>query len=207
MTFHPDTRFSGVLDPSKDSISVGSVAKGTLTVPTDELGNVRLAGVFADPDGRTRPGFMAEETEPGVTEVTFYRHNAFVNKGLQRVLDLLFEDTQAALSGVSHIALSGDSTTVTATTTTIGTPNSIKTVADVLRTNQTTHGDATFTQADVSFAIRKLAFMTGTAATDIVNIIGGAGGASPYDEDFTVDLTSVGTWSLKFGIDLTATAS
>jgi hypothetical protein len=191
----------------KDALGVGAVARGTLVVPTDELDKVRLGGVFANPDGRTMPGFMAEQRSDGLTEITFYRHNAFVAQGLERLLDLFFEDTKGSLSGVSHIALSGDSTTVTAATTTIGTPNNIKTVLLVARASQTTHGEATWTQADVNFAIRKLGFLTGPAATDVANIIGGVGGTAPYDEDFNVDLTLVSVWSLAFGIDLTATAS
>jgi len=33
------------------------------------------------------------------------------------------------------------------------------------------------------------------------------GGSSPYDEPFTIDLTSIATWTLQMGIDVTATAS
>lgn len=183
--------------PDKDGLALGGVARMNLVLPKKEAHKAVIKGL----------DHLRWHNHGDHFVVTGERHNAFLNQGLQRALDLLFEDTQGSLTGISHIALSGDSTAVTASTTTIGTPNNIKAVTNVSRTNQTTHGEATWTQADVAFAIRKIGFLWSAAATSVLNIIGGAGGASPYNEDFTVDLTNVTSWNLTFGIDLTATAS
>lgn len=112
-----------------------------------------------------------------------------------------------AADRITHIGLSGDSSAVTLATTTLGTPNSIKVTANTSRTSQTVSTDQTWTQADVAFAIRKIGLLRGSAATDVSNIIGGDGGSAPYDEPFTIDLTSIATWTLTMGIDTTLTAS
>lgn len=186
----------------QDNYGLGSIARMKLIVPSNEIDNVILAGL--DNLQMTNP------SKGGVVEIRGERRNAFVNQGLQRALDLLFEDTQGALTGISHIGLSADATTVDANTVDLdpgAAGSSIKAVTNVSRTNQTMHGEAAWTQADVAFAIRKIGFLYGPATTDVVNIIGGAGGVAPYDEDFTVDLTNVSSWALTFGIDLTASAS
>ncbi len=181
------------------SLGYGSIARMRLVLPAADLDKATISGLSGL--------HVTRLTDSDKVMVTGSRHNAFVNQGLKRALDLLFNATKGSLSGISHIALSGDSAAVTAATTTIGTPNSIKTVTAVARVNQTTHGEATWTQADVAFAIRKIGFLYGPAATDVANIIGGAGGSAPYDEDFTLDLQNIAAWSLQFGIDLTASAS
>lgn len=133
------------------------------------------------------------------------RRNAFVNQGLENVLDLAF-----SLGGsvISHIAVSGDTSAVTASTTTIGTPNSIKSISPAAtRTDQTVSGGADWDEGDVNFAIAKVGFLSGASATAVQNIIGGTGGSSPYDEEFTIDLTAFNTFDLAIDIEVTAEAT
>ncbi len=183
------------------TIKLGGVASGALWVPAADLDRISIKGIPVKDGG---PSGLGRVLELGPL------HNAFVNQGLQRALDLLFEDTQGALPGISHIGLSADSSAVTASTTSLdpGTAgSSVKTVANVSRTNQTTHGDATWTEADVTWKIYKLGFLYGAGVTNVVNIIGGTGGSNPYNEQLEIDLTNATQFSLRMGIDLTATAS
>ena len=189
------------MQTKQDNVQIGGTLTGTIRVPADERDNAIIQGVD-----------IVNEYIEGDEHVIELEpiHNAMVNQGLQRMLDLLFEDTQGALSGISHIGLSADTSAVSASTTDLdpgSAGSSIKTIDNVSRTNQTTHGDQTWTQADVSWAITKIGFLYGALSTDVVNIIGGTGGSDPYDEPFTIDLTNVTTWNLTMGIDLTATAS
>jgi hypothetical protein len=185
-----------------DNVSIGGTLIGKLYVPSHSKEKIIISGC------------PIEEVKSDVRGLAKFNlgfnmvHNAMVNQGLQDMLDSFFNDLVA--DRITHIGLSADSSAVTATTTSLdpGTAgSSIKAIANVARTNQTVHGDQTWTQADVSWAIRKIGFLTSSSAADVVNIIGGAGGSSPYDEDFTLDLTNIATWSLTMGIDLTATAS
>lgn len=194
------------MDQNKqDQLHVGGVARMRITVPTEEADKAIITGVFQDKSGRADPGFVREDNTDGTTTLVCYRHNAFVNQGLQALLDSGWADRTA--SRITHIGLSGDQTTVTGATTTIGTPNSIKATSNVSRTAQTLSGDQTWTEADVTWPIYKIGYLRGTGPTTVSNIIGGTGGAAPYDEPFTIDLTNISTWSLQMGIDVTATAS
>lgn len=139
-----------------------------------------------------------------------YRGNAFINQGLQDVLDSAYGDLVA--DRITHIGLSADDQAVTAATVSLdpaggATGTSIKVTANTSRTAQTVSTDQTWTQADVAFAIKKIGLLSSSAATDVCNIIGGSGGSSPYNEPFTIDLTSIATWTLTMGIDVTASAS
>lgn len=214
----------------QDALSFGGVISGVLTVPRADLHKVRLTGVpllmeipnvrpgqeivseYAARNGdRVLTRAVVPDLDCEVAAVKFAgRKNAFVNQGLQRVLDSAYNGLTAAR--ITHIGLSADAQAVTAATTSLdpaggATGTSIKTTANVSRTNQTVHADQTWTQADVAWAITKIGLLTSSAATDVVNIIGGTGGSSPYNEPFTIDLTSIATWSLTMGIDVTATAS
>ena len=157
------------------------------------------------PDGHGPVGLLKRHNGDGTVTITGYRGNAFVNQGLQSVLDSAYGDLTA--DRITHIGLSGDTAAVSGATTTLGSPNSIKTTANTSRSGQTVSTDQTWTQADVAFAITKIGLLTGSAATDVVNIIGGTGGSAPYDEPFTIDLTNIATWTLTMGVDVTATAS
>lgn len=217
----------------KDSLKIGGIVVGALTVPVADISKVRLSGLGDfRPDPVHRPagdviafdagqeGFdgsglalvvpRLETAAPTATILFAGRHNAFVNQGLQDVLDSAYGDLVA--DRITHIGLSADAQAVTATTTSLdpaggATGTSIKVTANTSRTNQTVHADQTWTQADVSWAIAKIGLLSSSAATDVCNIIGGTGGSSPYNEPFTIDLTSIATWSLTMGIDVTATAS
>lgn len=189
----------------KAKFEVGGIAHMKIDLPTADVGKAIIKGTFKNPDGRTDKGFIVHDLGNGMSRIECHLHNAFLNQGLQGILDSMYGDLVA--DRVTHIALSGDATAVTAATTTIGTPNSIKTTANTSRTNQTVSADQTWTQADVNFAIKKIGLLRGALATGVSNIIGGDGGAAPYDEPFTIDLTSIAAWTLTMGVDVTATAS
>ncbi len=189
--------------------SIGGIAHMRIEVPTAEAHKAIIRGVFKHPDGRSNPGFSTSQ-RGDKTLFECYLHNAFVNQGLQRILDSAYGDLVA--DRITHIGLSADDQAVDVTTTSLdpaagATGTSIKVTANTARTNQTVSCDQTWTQADVSWAIKKIGLLTGSAATDVANIIGGSGGSSPYNEPFTIDLTSIATWTLTMGIDVTATAS
>ena len=130
--------------------------------------------------------------------------NAFVNTGLNNALDRLF-----GLGGtaIGYIGVSSDNTAVTASSTTLGGTVSIKALTTNSRSSQTVTAGATFTQADVSFSIRKVGLLnTATdAGTGLIDVIGGAG-SSPYNKPFTIDLTSLSSFSLTLQIQVTAVA-
>lgn len=189
-----------------DRLSIGGVAHVRIDLPTEHVPAAVVEGMFANPTGRgVEHGKLVTYHDDGSATIEAHLHNAFVDQGLQGILDSAFGDLTA--DRITHIGLSGDTAAVTAATTTIGTPNSIKTTANTARTDETVAADQTWTQADVAFAITKIGFLRGSAATDVSNIIGGTGGSSPYDEEFTIDLTSVPTWTLTMGIEVTASAS
>lgn len=186
-----------------------------LTLP--EGGVVGLEGVetYFEPDGMVEVPQVVRvgrarvaRCGPG-TRLHLRRHNGLVNLGLGIVLDRLFN-----LSGppgpMDHIGLSSDNSTVTASTTTAGGAVSIKTYSPAAsRTGQVVTAGATWTQADVAFVIHKI-FLLNTATdagTGLLDVIGGAGGAAPYNNPFTIDLTTVPVWSLVLQIALTAAAT
>lgn len=161
-------------------------------------------------DGVTRHAFDIVPVPEGRSVLVAHLHNAFVNQGLQGALDSMYGDLTA--SRITHIGLSADDQAVTAATTSLdpaggATGTSIKTTTSTSRTNQTVSTQQTWTQADVAFAIKKIGLLRGSAATTVSNIIGGTGGVAPYNEPFTIDLTTIATWSLTMGVDCTATAS
>jgi hypothetical protein len=187
---------SALTAPRADGFRIGGVLRGRLLIPGRDDMPI-LEGVGEVVGGYNRLSDRREYVFGG-------RHNAFVNQGLQRVLDSAFNGLTAAR--ITHIGVSSDNTAVTASTTTLAGTTSIKATSGVARTNQTVSAEQTWTQADVNFSIRKIGLLTSSAAADVVNIIGGAG-SSPYNEPFTIDLTTIATWSLTMGIDVTATAS
>lgn len=189
----------------KAAFGIRGVAHMRLTVAAEDANKAIITGMTTNPSGKGETGLLKHDNGDGTVTIEGYRGNAFVNQGLQAVLDSAYGDLVA--NRIDHIALSGDTTAVTAATTTIGTPNSIKVTANTSRTAQTVSSDQTWTQADVAFAITKIGLLSGAAATDVANIIGGTGGSAPYNEPFTIDLTNIATWSLTMGIDVSATAS
>lgn len=177
---------------------MGGIAHLQITVPSETAHLAVIDGLTGNPDGRTVAPVSFAAMNDGKTQIEGYLHNVFVNQGLEAALDSMFGDLTA--DRITHIAVSGDDGTVTAATTDIdpsGAGFSPKATANTSRTNRTVGGDNTWTQADVSFSVVKVGFLTGTAKTDVVNIISG----------FTVDLTAQATFSLTIGIDVTLTAT
>lgn len=224
------------MSTKRDGMRVGGILSGVLTVPSSELHKVCISGLgeviythdvcpgdefsalyrsqVDDEEIFDGAGIAVEvpDLDAGHQALVAFtgRHNAFVNQGLQRVLDSAYNGLTAAR--ITHIGLSADDQAVTTTTSDAdpvggASGSSIKTIANVSRTNQTVHVDQTWTQADVSWAIRKIFMATAASSSAVVNIIGGTGGASPYNEPFNIDLTSIASWSLTMGIDTTASAS
>lgn len=137
------------------------------------------------------------------------RKNAFLNNGLGIALDRLF-GLGTPPAAISHIGVSSDNTAVTAATMTLGGTVSIKAISPAAtRTNQTVTAGAVFTQADVAFAIRKVGLLSTStdAGTGLVDVIGGSGGAAPYNQSLTIDLTATSSFSLTLQIQVTAAAA
>ena len=155
--------------------------------------------------------------------------NGVVNLGLQMALDRLIGTGPAALS---NIGIASDNTAVTAATVFLGgaaaailsggTQNGfIRAFAPAAsRSNQVLTAGATFTQADMSgaaFVIHKVGLLNASTdagtglgagpASGIFDVIGGSGGSAPFNQPFTLDLTSVTTWSLLLQINVTAANS
>lgn len=192
--------------PAKQArLGVRGVAHLTLTVSAEDADKAVITGMTTDPSGLGAVGLLRHDNGDGTVTIEGYRGNAFVNIGLRGILDSSYGDLVA--DRITHIGLSGDTAAVTAGTTTLGTPNSIKPTANTSRTNQTVSTDQTWTQADVNFAITKIGLLRGSVPTEVSNIIGGVGGAAPYNEPFTIDLTNIATWTLTMGVDTTCTAS
>lgn len=192
--------------PNKSAgLGVRGVAHLKLTVSAEDADKAIITGMTADASGTGPVGLMKTDNGDGTVTIEGYRGNAFVNQGLQGILDSAYGDLTA--DRITHIGLSGDTAAVTAGTTTLGTPNSIKPTANTSRTGQTVSTDQSWTQADVNFAITKIGLLRGNVPAEVSNIIGGVGGVAPYNEPFTIDLRQIATWALTMGIDTTATAS
>lgn len=140
------------------------------------------------------------------------RPNAFVNLGLQIALDRLFG--LGTVAAVSHIGVSADNAAVVAGTNRLDPPGdatgiAVKAISPAAtRSGQTVTAGAVFTQADVTFAIRKVGLLNKATddGTGLIDVIGGTGGAAPYDDSFTIDLTGTTPFSLTMNIQVTATA-
>ena len=143
-------------------------------------------------------------------------HNAYVNTGLNNALD---REWGLGGTAIGYIGVDNNSTAVTATTTYLHGAAGATTANQIIlaispaatRTNQTTTGGATFTNASFSggvFVINKLGLLTTStdAGTGLVDVIGGTGGSSPYDRTFVLDLTSAGTFLATLQVAVTATS-
>jgi len=192
--------------PAKNSSAgIRGVARVRLTVAAADADAVSITGMTRDPSGVGAVGLNRHANPDGTITLEGYRGNAFVLQGLGGVLDSAFADLTA--DRITHIGLSGDTASVTLGTTTLGTPNSIKPTNNTGRTGNVASTDQTWTQADVNFPITKIGLLRGNTPTAVSNIIGGVGGAAPYNEPFTIDLTNIATWTLTMGIDVELTAS
>lgn len=194
----------------REKLGLGSIGHFLIEVPTDEIENALIDGLYRHPDGRSQPGCHKHDLGNGKTLIEGFRHNGFVNQGLEGFLDSGFGDLTP--DRITHIGLSADEQAVTPTTVNADpaggdTGVSIKATANTARVDRTVSADQTWTQADVSWPIRKIFLARGPASTDVSNIIGGEGGSAPFDEPFTIDLTNISTWTLQMGVDTTLTAS
>ncbi len=196
-----------------DLFSSGGLLKATVVTPDPDA--VVMTGVEFKKNDRGQlwvpkvvPKFdHGKLVEKLQWEAVAYRHNAFVNIGLNNALDLLF--ALASPTVPTRIQVSNSTTAVTAATTTMGGTISNKAFSPAAsRTLQTVTAGATYTQADVAFVITKVGLLnTSTdAGTGLYDVIGGTGGSSPYNQPFTIDLTSTLSFSLLMQIAVTGAA-
>lgn len=135
------------------------------------------------------------------------RTNAYVNQGLQRMLDKFFSTGTAP----SHIGVSSDNAAVTAATTAFGGTERFAAFngGTPSRTGQTTTVGTDFTKGagagQIDFSVRKIGISAGSTTGNVMDVIGGAG-SSPYNEPLTIDLTGASSFTLRLEIDTTLTA-
>lgn len=154
--------------------------------------------------------------------------NGFINLGLHFILDRIF-NINTPDTAIDSMGISNDTTAVTATTLLIdpsagsGSPDfqalgSGVGAAATSRTGNTVTCSAGWEPADFStvFAITKVGLSTNAADSGddttptvqgVVNIIGGVGGSAPYNEPFTIDLTTVSDFDLTLQQQITAQAT
>lgn len=189
-------------------------------MPVDRIalkGTLRAVILTPDPDavvieGMDWDGRWSKDDEGMWVSSPLIRHNAFLNQGLQAILN-----RYAAINGPpavpSRIAASSDNTAVTAASTTFGgtfRSNAMNATFPSLSA-QTLSFQSDFTKGagatQIDFSVRKLGITN--ASTDAVgavqDIIGGAG-LSPYNEPLTIDLTSTTSFTFRPQIDVALTA-
>lgn len=214
-----------------DSFGIGSLLTARIEVPRSELRKIELAGVglSRSPVGNPFEGRAFPLLEEGAVVLYAQRHNAFTNLGIHAVLDNIFAiNTPSALS---HMGITDDDQAVTAATllldpATGGANKNIRTLGTGVNATATSRTGNTVTatagwQKTVDFAggwwpIKKVGMLnTSTDAGDdtvpgvlgVWQIIGGTGGASPYNEPFTIDLSSTSEAKLTLAIEVTPTAT
>lgn len=178
----------------QDGIRFAGTLVATITLPKGQEHKVRIVGC---------------EVERKPRRIVARRKNIFVNTGLNIALDRLF-GISGPPGAISHIGVSADDQAVSGTTTLLDpatgdTGVSIKAISPAAsRSNQTVTAGATFTQADVSFAMNKVGLLntSSDAGTGLIDVIGGTS-----NNPFTIDLTGASTWSLTMQIQITASAT
>lgn len=211
-----------------DRLGISGELVARIAVPKGELHLVGGRGVEEvatwKPSAIPRNPFRLDEAEV----IYLARPNGFINLGLHFILDRIFNINTPA-TAITHMGISNDTTAVTATTLLIdptagaGSPDftalgSGVGAAATSRTGNTVTCSAGWEPADFTtvFAITKVGLST--ASTDagddtvptvngVVNIIGGTGGAAPYNEPFSIDLTTVSDFDLTLQIQVTAQAT
>lgn len=195
-----------------DRFSIGGVLTARIEVAESELPKAIVRGM--------------DICERGGGIIVAKRHNAFVNLGLHYVLDRIF-NLNTPSTAITHMGITDDTQTVTASTVLLnpaggGSNLNIKALASgvgataTTRTAETVSASAGWTKADANFVIAKVGLLT--AATDagddtvptvngVVNIIGGTGGSSPYNEPLSIDLTGTSAFNLTLQLDVTAQAT
>lgn len=195
-----------------DRLGIGGVLTARIEVAESELPKAIVRGM--------------DVCERGDGLIVAKRHNAFVNLGLHYVLDRIFNLNTPA-TAITHMGITDDSQTVTAATTLLnpaggGSNLNIKALATgtgataTTRTAETVSASAGWTKADANFVIAKVGLLTTSTdagddtvptVTGVVNIIGGTGGASPYNEPLSIDLTGTTAFNLTLQLDITAQAT
>ena len=166
------------------------------TIEAEHMDRVRLDGVR-----------IVEDTGD---QIVVERPNGVVTTGLQLALDRLF-GLNGPPAALSHLYASADDQTVTLATTNIdpaggATGFAAKAFTENSRSGTTVTAGALFTQADIAFIVRKVGL--GNTATDagtgLYNVVGGAGGVSPFARTLSIDLTNAGDFNLTLKLQVTA---
>lgn len=227
------TKYGFAVDAPDDSVGIGAVLTARIAVPRGEGRLIVARGVeeiapsdFWEPRRGLRSRPFRLERDADVLYLS--RHNAFVNLGLHFVLDRIF-NINTPNTAITHMGISDDTAAVTATTLLLdasaggGSPN-IRALASGVGAAATTRSGNTVTCSagweppDFStvFSITKVGLLnTSTDAGDdtvptvqgIMNIIGGTGGAAPYNEPFTIDLRNVSDFDLTLQQQITGQAT
>lgn len=179
-------------------------------------GRLRATIITPDPDAAIVEGMEWAQgwtrDEHGLWVAIVERDNAFLNQGLQAILNR-YANIGGPPAVPSRIAASSDNTAVTATSTTFGGTFRSSTMNATFPSlsAQTLSFQADFTKgsgaAQIDFSVRKLGVTNAStdAAGGAQDIIGGAG-VSPYNEPLTIDLTSTTSFTFRPQIDVTLTA-
>lgn len=183
--------------PKKSLVHIEGLLRARIATPTPDA--VIVAADDFDPAAwrKDSRGWWVNEAR---------EHNAFVNAGLEAILDRYF-GIGGPPTAPTHIILSSDNTAVTAATTAFGGTISAKAFngGTPSRAGRTVTVGADYTKADANFVIRKIGISRGAADGAAQDIIGGAG-AGIYAEAFTIDLTATAAFDLRPEIDVTLSA-
>lgn len=176
-------------------------------------GRLRATIITPDPDACVIEGVEWEQSwkrDGKLWRAVVGRDNAFVNSGLQNLLNRWALGTGTA---PTRIAVSSDNAAVTAASTTFGGTFRSSTMNATFPSlaSQTMSFQSDFTKGSgagqIDFSVRKIGLTTAStdAASAVQDIIGG-GGVSPYNEALTIDLTSTTSFTLRPQIDVSLTA-
>lgn len=179
-------------------------------------GSLNLRIFTPDPDAAIIEGVNWEENwtknEQGLWECLVSRDNAFLLQGLSNIWDRYLA---SIATPTFRIGMSGDNTAVVTSTPQFGGTTRFAPMNATFPLH--TAGTATasfqgdFTKgagaAQIDFPVKKVGVTTAAADTAgaVQDIIGGAG-ASPYNESFTVDLTTTTAFTMRPQIDFVLTA-
>lgn len=186
-----------------DRVGVSGLARVTIATPDPDA--VTIQGMDWD-----RCGWAYDRDSDLWHSAEATRSNAYVNLGLQRFIDKMFNATGTAPVCIS---ISSDNTAVTAASTTFGaTYSSSSGFTANSRTGNVQTSQADFTKGTpgagtnlCNFSIRKIGISSTTADGAMMDCIGGAG-SSPYNEPLTIDLSSATSFTLTIAIDTTLVA-
>lgn len=218
-------------DLAAGNLAISGLLVSRVAIPKSEFGNFTASGVEEvegwAPSATPRNPFRL--VTPQDTKVLYLaRPNGFINLGLHFILDRIF-NINTPDTAIDSMGISNDTTTVIATTLLIdpsagaGSPDFQALAAGVgaaatSRTGNTVTCSSGWEPADFTtvFAITKVGLSTNAADSGddtvptvqgVVNIIGGTGGSAPFNEPFTIDLTTVSDFDLTLQQQITAQAT